>query len=657
MDCDHPLNCQIQCFEEVSDYLFPGRRHPHICKGSPLMAYKWSPNQCVKDMVNANQVFFFISCQGLCAQFMWLYLEFQFTATIIMSMATRSSDLEDRRSGSNLQTEGHAGMEPQCQQGPEETGVLGSSPSHLPSWSPARGLLPNCPNTRYCLGIHVTKTKETGVVPPPSLAWTVPLVEDMFRYARTGLTEAVVTGPGRAVLFYGRHSLGEGLSPDKSGDAAFVLTGVGTWVGKPAYLAADPLTIQESWQEIAQAIPECWIKARGPRHPCVNPLTPQTFRFDWQGDSPWKDIPRDANLEHILSPHQPSRSQNHNGCRRDWGLLPPEPPSLSPDHGFENSRSSVLITSLMSLLSDWSEGSQHPWRGRWCGEAGAHMKINLPIFKDKDTKDAVTYQSWRWDLMVYHCVGWWDCTLLPYTIWPLQGYHGELVQSSGTDITLDDVLMILDEHYNNVKALDALIQELFQLWMADKEIVSNRGICLSRHLQVLAASFPDCFPPNHVAELKQDCFYVRLPKRLKAMVAYLKGSLHEKTYSDYLRAVREAEKKESMELSHYSHSQVIDNTTKPKTTSFFPLQKLKGNQPVSKTATICLAHLEEESMEREEEDETKDPDGIDGVTEEIMVCLTWAVKDAQVEKCCYHCSSTKHFIHACLLVRASKENM
>ena len=35
---------------------------------------------------------------------------------------------------------------------------------------------------------------------------------------------------------------------------------------------------------------------------------------------------------------------------------------------------------------------------------------------------------------------------------------------SGTDITLDDVLMILDEHYNNVKVLDVLNQELFQLW-------------------------------------------------------------------------------------------------------------------------------------------------------------------------------------------------
>ena len=33
------------------------------------------------------------------------------------------------------------------------------------------------------------------------------------------------------------------------------------------------------------------------------------------------------------------------------------------------------------------------------------MKINLPIFKDEDAKDAVTYQSWRWDLTVYRCTG------------------------------------------------------------------------------------------------------------------------------------------------------------------------------------------------------------------------------------------------------------
>ena len=140
------------------------------------------------------------------------------------------------------------------------------------------------------------------------------------------------------------------------------------------------------------------------------------------------------------------------------------------------------------------------------------MKINLPIFKDKDAKDAVTYQSWRWDLKVYWHAGCRDHTLLPYAIRSLQGYPGELVQSSDMDITLDDVLTILDEPYNNVKALDVLNQELLQLQMADKETMSDWAVCLSRHLQILAVSFPDCFPPDCVAELKRDSFYGGLPK-------------------------------------------------------------------------------------------------------------------------------------------------
>ena len=92
------------------------------------------------------------------------------------------------------------------------------------------------------------------------------------------------------------------------------------------------------------------------------------------------------------------------------------------------------------------------------------MKINLPVFKDEDTKDAVTYQVvLGLDSLSLH----WMPGLhpSPHTIHSLQGYPGELVRSLGTDITLDDILIILDEHYNNVKALDALNQELFQLCM------------------------------------------------------------------------------------------------------------------------------------------------------------------------------------------------
>ena len=52
---------------------------------------------------------------------------------------------------------------------------------------------------------------------------------------------------GRAVLFYGRWSLGEGLSLGKVRDTTLTLTSAGTSVGKLAHLAAKPLTIQEGW--------------------------------------------------------------------------------------------------------------------------------------------------------------------------------------------------------------------------------------------------------------------------------------------------------------------------------------------------------------------------------------------------------------------------
>ena len=84
--------------------------------------------------------------------------------------------------------------------------------------------------------------------------------------------------------------MGKGLMADEARDATFILTGAGTWVGKWAYLAADPVTIQEGKRAIAQAILDNRVKARGPRHPHVNPLAEQPFQFNAIRTSPPKDV-------------------------------------------------------------------------------------------------------------------------------------------------------------------------------------------------------------------------------------------------------------------------------------------------------------------------------------------------------------------------------
>ena len=286
MVCNHPLNCQNPVVLEGRWLPIPrSEASPHL-QGSPLVTYKWNPNCHGKGMVSTNPVFFFISCKDLFAQIVWTDTEFQFIAITVMSMAAKSSELDKLTSGANLQTEGHTPIPSRGWENPEETGPSGNAPSCSPSWSPVLKPLPSCPDTQHCLGTHVTLTEEMGAAPPPSHTWMAPVVEDMLFHSRAGLTTAVVTGTGWAVLFYGRQSLGQGLSLGEVRDTMFALTGAGTWVGKFAYLATDPLTKQEGQRAVTQAITECWIETKGPGQPCSQLLTPQPFRFHHSGDSP-----------------------------------------------------------------------------------------------------------------------------------------------------------------------------------------------------------------------------------------------------------------------------------------------------------------------------------------------------------------------------------
>ena len=83
-------------------------------------------------------------------------------------------------------------------------GASGSAPLHSPSQSMVRKQMPDCLETPYCLEIHVTLTKDGGTTPPPPHAWQTPMVEGMLQDGKSGLTKAVVTGPGQAILFYRR---------------------------------------------------------------------------------------------------------------------------------------------------------------------------------------------------------------------------------------------------------------------------------------------------------------------------------------------------------------------------------------------------------------------------------------------------------------------
>ena len=78
-----------------------------------------------------------------------------------------------------------------------------SSPRNLPIWSPVQRPPTGRLNTNYCLSIQATLTDELGDVPPPLHTWTTPVIEDMLRETRAGLTEAVIIGQVEQYSFMG----------------------------------------------------------------------------------------------------------------------------------------------------------------------------------------------------------------------------------------------------------------------------------------------------------------------------------------------------------------------------------------------------------------------------------------------------------------------
>ena len=134
------------------------------------------------------------------------------------------------------------------------------------------------------------------------------------------------------------------------------------------------------------------------------------------------------------------------------------------------------------------------------------MKVNLPIFKDKKTKDAVTYCLWQWDIAIFCCSGWDDQHLLPYVFQLLQGFPGDLARSLGEDATLNDILQMLDKHYGVVMMFNTLGKELYSLKQGSGENMAQFGVCLSQWVWY-SSRVPGRIQQEHAEEMKQDCFY------------------------------------------------------------------------------------------------------------------------------------------------------
>ena len=314
----------------------------------------------------------------------------------------------------------------------EEIEAADSIPSQSPSQSLVKKPMPDHPETWYCIGIELTLTKENGAVQPPSHTWQATMIEDMVWEAKSGLTKAVVTGPGRAVLFYGRQSQGEGLNLGEVRDAAFTLSGAISWVGKLSHLHTIPMSLWEGWWVIVQASTECWIELRGTGCPHSHPVTPQPFRFYQREDSSQPEEGFHSANEHIeepapvcqLSHHRPQWDWGHGPQHLDQWLIWPQACLPSPDWGSKSDQSSVSMAYSVSSRSVWSKGHWHPHHG-WC--TGKSVAIWRSTYWSSKMKTQRTWSPTKVGDGTWQCIIVQDAKTVPFFPMPSVPYKDTLV--------------------------------------------------------------------------------------------------------------------------------------------------------------------------------------------------------------------------------------
>ena len=132
-------------------------------------------------------------------------------------------------------------------------------------------------------------------------------------------------------------------------------------------------------------------------------------------------------------------------------------------------------------------------------QRGLRLKVNLLIFKDEKTKDAVTYQ---WYIAIFCHFGWDNQHLLPHVFQSLQGFLEDLARSLEKNATLNNVLQMLDEHHGVVMMHDALSKELYSLKQGSGKNMARFRVCLLEQVQILQSEYLGRIQQKHVEEMK-----------------------------------------------------------------------------------------------------------------------------------------------------------
>ena len=556
---------------------------------------------------------------------------------------------------------------------------------------------------KYCLVTRVTLQKRPGML-PPAHSWTSGIVSDIYRAEVPELTEAVVTRLGEAILFIGRRSRGEGLTPGVAQDLCFKLSSGLDWIGRQAEAVVTRMSLKEGRLLAAQAKRRVDIedlgaelraknKSRNNRKGKISgvssPRPAVTETSTWECTEPesdqeviiknWKrlnskkkssdsDCDTSAILKFLREPGvlKSMHAMGFLGKGVKEGLTDEfrrDPRRNRRTEVAQRAKAKRSSTSKgKEVMEEDTDSSDDSRVTMSAPPGGTRGKIDLVKMNaaPRDANAEEEYRRWRWHVISHQRSGFSDKALKPHIFRSLSGEPGTQAMNLSENCSVADIIATLDDHFKVKMDYIEMLTGMGELKRRSGEATASFGIRVNSRVREMRRYFPDRITEDEAQSLIAEKFMRGLPNKLRTIFRTIKSTGRILKYEDALEIAREEE--EQGPISDTEDTASPDSTTPapqksyptknrpPTRTNIIRVRRPTGTQQTNPPAPVARKALTSstESVETPVTEEEVVEFEMENEDVELAARVVRAITDHEKkEKTCYRCKSPDHFIKDC----------
>ena len=520
----------------------------------------------------------------------------------------------------------------------------------------------------------------------------------------------------KAILFFGRRSLGEGLVREEAERCAQALPPSMNWLmfGPRVRIFAEAIPLAEGKREIRGGVrgrlPDPYRFRLGPQGPAQRDPSPDNLT-SWvtadgtvrlgvaaaqapaptTGASATHDVVPVGNngaFELVARPFGLRNRAQRLEPRDLYPAAPPQPtPARRPTPPEDLRRLPPSPLPAMDFAAEEAteagevsdSGTEHSYataasgrrrtRTRRQRRLNAHaaapqqnetlprFKVQIPTYKGEVAESDVSYEAWRHDVESHREIFQDDARLLPHVKASLKGDPGNWVRTFPLTYSLAQILAQLDQVYRPKRTYEQVSHELHNLRAKESESVGHFGMRISTLANKMISLSPVPIPQLTLELTKVEILFNGLKPEFQTSLQYLRDGQNPGTYNRLLAAARDLERRAQRNQTRSDHSY------KPKATGGFaggalhPSRKLKGSSVTVKSGAVKAAEEESDEDQEGADVEAAPPAEPVSAPESMDPYIFSLAQHFAATKGCFCCEETDHLVKDCPYVKKAAEGL